>query len=260
MYNYLCESGLTTVHAHNFNDKVLKMNELLSMSEAMPENKIGSFFFTNARYRIVHAILKNNPDADIRIFISLREPVAYLKSMYCQYWDWFSVITTKKYGKLTPDNFGRLFNENMAYIEKLVDKDIDQFELETLIISSSVPAHVRLTLYIIYNYIFWFENELFSMFDIAENDLEYENGFWSFENKNIKGSIIKLEDFDASLESSLENLLELSIDSKVESRNISSDKEYTDYYSLLKSDIKIPNKIVDFMKSSFSYEKFYGHN
>ena len=98
------------------------------------------------------------------------------------------------------------------------------------------------------------------MFDIAENDLEYENGFWSFENKNIKGSIIKLEDFDASLESSLEKLLELSIDSKVESRNISSDKEYTDYYSLLKSDIKIPNKIVDFMKSSFSYEKFYGHN
>jgi len=230
--DYFSKAGLTTIHSHSFNDKVLKMNELLSLHNAMPINKMGSFFFTNARYRAFHAILKNSDKSDIRIFISLREPEAYLKSMYCQYWDWFSVMTQERYKELTPESFCQLFMDTLMEIEQYIDENPTQSELEDLIVSAKLNVSARLLLYIIYNYIYWFENELFSMFDVSETELKYENDFWSFQNKNIKGVVINQV-------------------------NVSSDKVYAEFYSFLKANMDVSNIIINLMKNSFSYKKFY---
>ena len=260
VYQYFKNLGLTTIHCHNLNDKTLKLREQIAIDATMPRKVSGQRFFSNARYRVYQAILVNNNAADIYMFISLREPIGFVRSVYFQQWSLFSVLTKRKFGELTPTRFCEYFNDLLIEITEYLDLEPDQQKIETLILSQAMSIGARCMLHFIYGYMYWFENELFEVFGLNSDDLKLEQGYWSFNKGNIRGSVIKVEDFDSALLKSVEGLLNKDIKMPIVNQNVGSNKANHAFYSYLKENSHLPEVIVNVMKNSFSYRYFYGIN
>lgn len=248
---------LTTIHCHNLNDKTLKIRDVFAVDQEMPKKVAGQRFISNARYRIYQNFLFNKYNKQVNIFISLREPEGFLRSMYFQQWKLFSLLTIAKYEVLDINKFTDFFNESLELVNKMVSDDAQQQEIESLMLCEDLDFGARCLLHFIYGYVYWFELELFEMFDISVDDICKQDGFWRFEKKNIKGSIIKVEDFDHSLNDSLKFLLGEEIDISLENKNVAQDKANFEYYEYLKKNAVIPEKVSKLMKGSFSYSHFY---
>ncbi len=260
VYAYLKNLGLPTVHCHYLSSKSLEMRERLVMDPSIPRKVIGQRFFSNARYRIYQNFLVHDQEGKkLNIFIALREPEAFLKSVYFQQWTLFSELIRKEYGELSEANFTQFFNEKLTLLNEHLTSDISQEDFESLIISRNLDFGTRYIGHFVYRYMFWFQLELFENFNVSAEDFVPEKGFWSFESENVKGSIIRLEDFDNYLDSSLDKLLgenkvgEIQADNK----NVGKNKKNYEFYSHLKQNAVIPNEIINHMKSGFSYDYFY---
>ena len=116
---------------------------------------------------------------------------------------------------------------------------------------------VRSLLHLIYSYMFWFENELFEVFDVKPKDIKKKERFWTFNKKNIIGSIVKVEDFDSSLNVALKEIVDENLLGKIQNKNIADNKPNVEYYVHLKEFAEIPSQVVGMLKKSFSYQYFY---
>lgn len=257
VYDFFNRIGLTAIHCHHLNDKTLLLRELFAVDPQMPKKVIGQRFFSNTRYRVYQRFLLNRNDKDVNIFISLREPEGFLKSVYFQQWRLFSELTQAKYGSLNEDKFIELFNESLQRIDDVLSDDIQQEQIEFLLFSEDLDFGTRCILHFIYGYVYWFELELFETFNINAADIHDQEGFWSFQKNNIKGCIVRVEDFNDSLNDSLKFLLDKDVDVQLVNKNVAQDKLNFEYYEHLKKNAIIPKRVSALMESSFSYRNFY---
>ena len=257
VYDYFLRSGFCAIHCHNLNDKTLKIKEFLAIHPQMPKIVSGQRFFSNARYRVYQRFLLGNTDKDINIFVSLRKPEGFLLSVYFQQWKLFSSLVNTKYNALSVENFTEYFNESMSEIDGAIHQSISQRDIEELVLSDTLSFGTRNVLHLIYGYMFWFESELFDTFDLNESHLIEKQGFWHFQKKNIKGSIIRVEDFNQSLNDSLNVLLGTTVEIPIVDKNVAKSKPNFEYYEHLKQKAKIPDSVLGLMENSFSYRFFY---
>lgn len=257
VYDYFLRSNLCAIHCHNLNDKTLKMKELLAIHPEMPKKVSGQRFFSNARYRVYQRFLLGNANKNVNIFVSLRKPEGFLLSVYFQQWKLFSSLVNKKYNILSVENFTKYFNQSMQEIDEIIHDSISQHDIEEFILSDTLSFGTRNVLHLIYGYMYWFESELFDTFGLNESQLIEKKGFWSFQKNNVKGSIIRVEDFNESLNDSLKFLLDTEDKVSIVDKNVAKSKPNFEYYEHLKQNAKISENVLGLMKNSFSYRFFY---
>ena len=108
------------------------------------------------------------------------------------------------------------------------------------------------------SYMSWFDVELFEVFDLSIDNIKFREGRWSFNKNGIAGVIIRLEDFNQQLDSTLSYLVNDNVKIKVENKNVGAEKPNREFYAYLQEHIEIPKNLMGEIKRSFSYRHFYG--
>ena len=256
VYNYLFSKSQAVFHCHHLNIDNLNRTDGLYGHPDIPGKVMGQKVFSNARYRAYVNCLENC-GPELRIFISLREPVGYLKSLFFQQWSLFSNLTKRKFSELTPRSYTQYFNDCMDFLANSNDVFDSQLSVNQFVKKDDIDIGVRIMADFISSYKFWFETELFEVFGLSHEDIKYRDGFWEFGEQKIKGVIVKLEDFNHGLHTALSTLTGDSVILDFGNKNVSAEKNNYEYYEYLKENASIPDKLLRNIKEGFSYSFFY---
>lgn len=256
VYNYLLENGHTAIHCHHLNEQNLQITDALYANRELPSKVTGQRLFSNSRYRAYKACLDGYKPS-IKVFVSTRKPETYFKSVFFQQWRLYSSLAKKEFGELTPLSF-------TAYIEyclSILDKHSASFSTSMgaleLIEDSTFNVGVRCMAHSVRSYMYWFDIELFEVFDLSISDIQYREGRWGFNKNGIEGVIIRLEDFNQQLDSTLSYLVNDTVEIKVQNKNVGAEKPNHEFYAHLQEHMEMPRNLMREIKRSFSYRHFY---
>lgn len=247
-------------HCHYLSDEQFTMSEILVSNNCLSHDAIAQKIFSNARYHLYRTIVWRflQEEKKIKLIITLREPFSYLRSNYFQNIRIFSDLCRVEYGEVNAERFSNYFQKSI----NICDRDIcllkTRSTMVTYINNHSVHIGARYMAYMIYSYIYFFEEEVFSIFGGGYDAIGFKDGYWFFNEGNISAVIVKLENFSSVLNSALKDITKSKVDVSLANKNTAATKTNYDYYSYLKENTKIPKSIQNILKRSSSYKFFYG--
>jgi len=254
--NTLQSHDCNAIHCHIINERVLRIRERLSAHKSTREHNRASYFVSNSRYRLYRTMFEQR-QAPVKIITTLREPDSFLKSVFFQQRTLFQHFIELQYGEFTLSNMITFFEEGLK--ESLSWIEIFKSDESQLIecLSQTENIGFGFLAFLIYCYLYWFDNELFDFFNITKNELEKQDNFWYYERDNIKGAIVKLEDFDDGMTNALSFLSNMPIRG-LNTINEGERKKLGDWYKEFKESAKICDEISLLLSECWHVKMFYG--
>lgn len=213
--------GQFVFHIHRLTQQSITETEsyykLRCKPSMIPDNVIQSIFLQEQLKKIT----KNK---QAYFFSLVRDPVAALISEYCENY---------------PYNSKKITQSEDEIVAEIIQNILDLFQSERI--------ELRLN---------WFERELNKVlnFDIYRDKFEQKKGYHIYDNKNLL--ILKLEALNTCCNVAMKDFLEI-VDFMIEEGNKAENSVYHNIYKKVKTDIKIPLKILDEIYSSKYVQYFY---
>ncbi len=108
----------------------------------------------------------------------------------------------------------------------------------------------------------WFDLELKSVFgvDVYDYPFDKEKGYVIIENENVDVLVYRLENLN-DLEGVIGDFVGCGTDFRLESRNISSERVYGDFYNEFRNRLRLPQEYIDFYyKGNPRMDHFYSED
>ena len=255
MYSILNEQNKSVFHCHHLNSKNLNTVEQLMCHPRMPRQQRSRRFITNARYRLYRNYL-DIETRPIKIITTLREPQAYIRSVFFQNLKVFQNFIREQYESIEPRNLVGYFEKTIANIDEWLPAIASGGDKLISMISHRDDIDVAYFAWQVHQYIHWFDDELGEVFNIHLHDLCTHDGFYSYQKKNIQGVVIRMEDLDRVAHKAV-NLLTGNVIDKVPSVNVGSNRDESETYERFKDTVSIPVRVMDHLCSCWHAQKFY---
>lgn len=255
VYATLANNARTVLHCHYLNPEHLAIAERLMCHVDIPAKFRSRRFIKNTRSRLYATRLRTE-SRPLKVVTTVREPEAYLKSVYfAQQW-LFEKFIRNQYGEYNAEVMNKHFEETLSGIEPWLEAIAGGDDRLAEMTASRNDIDVAYMAWMVHGYMNWFDEELGRILDIKPDDLTPVDNYWTYSKGSISGVVVRAEDLDRVARPALRTLCDESIES-IEYRNIAVNKQHGDFYRHLKANGKVPQSILQRVRSSWHVRMFY---